>query len=128
MINNRTGAERRQFGRRWSHVHGWICIEGRPRLACIIRNFSEAGALLEFDNPSIVLRRFRLEIDATGFSTACEVRHHSARQAGVRFLAEDLGNEPQMIASIDELMARATAADSPNVEQALAAIAARHRR
>ncbi len=121
------GADRRQFGRRWSHVHGWIHIEGRPRIPCLIRNFSEAGALLEFDCPANVLSRFRLEIDVVDFAINCEVRHHTARRAGVRFLASARADEPQQVPTIDELMARATAADSPDAEKVLAAIAAKRR-
>lgn len=114
--------ERRQFGRRWSHVHGWIAIEGRPRIPCVIRNFSETGALIDLDDPSRVLNRFRLTIDAIDFAVECEVRHHGRNSVGVRFLADRADDAPQIIHTIDELMARAMATDSPRIETPSAAV------
>lgn len=108
--------ERRQFGRRWSHVHGWISIEGRPRIACVIKDFSESGARLDIADPSVVLNWFRLEIDVIGFAVNCQVRHHAAHSVGVRFVADEAGDEPHIIHTIDELMQRAMATDTPRTD------------
>jgi hypothetical protein len=40
--------ERRLFGRRELTIHAWVQF-GRCREACLIRNISEQGALIEFE-------------------------------------------------------------------------------
>ena len=42
-----TGAERRQFGRRKTNLHGWIGVQGRPKLSCTVLDLSVGGALLQ---------------------------------------------------------------------------------
>jgi hypothetical protein len=101
-------SERRQFGRRWTLVHGWICIEGRPRIACHVRNFCESGALLVVDQGARSLPyTFMLQIDAIDFKIGCEARHRNDTHVGVRFISSDLVGEIGPIWTIDELMARA---------------------
>jgi hypothetical protein len=80
------GREQRQFGRRQTCLHGWISVQGRPRLPCIVRNISLGGALLELDRPSWLPFNFQLTIESTRYVTMCEVRHHSPRHVGVRFM------------------------------------------
>ena len=89
MIRGAGEIERREFGRRWSRVHGWICIDGRPRVPCIVRNFSEGGALLQHEPHISPPTLFRLVIDAAKFEIGCEVRHRQPGSAGVRFMNED---------------------------------------
>lgn len=101
--------DRRQFGRRWSEVHGWIQIVGRPRIPAAVCNFSEAGALLRVANALSLPYTFRLAIDAIEFEIGCEVRHRRGDAIGVRFIAADLVSEIGPIWSIDELMSRASA-------------------
>ncbi len=81
-------AERRQFGRRWSCVHGWVKINGRPRQPCIVRNFSEGGALLEMPWPCELPDYFRLSIDAIEFDIGCERRHERPGAVGVQFISQ----------------------------------------
>ena len=81
-------AERRQFGRRWCRVHGWICVDGGPRVACRVTNFSEGGALLEIDHAFAMPDRFRLIIDAVGFDVLSEIRHRRGGVVGVSFVPE----------------------------------------
>ncbi len=110
-MNNALGtSDRRQFGRRWSLVHGWICIDGRPRIACHVRNFSEGGALLMIDQALTLPYTFLLTVDAIDFKIGCEVRHRSQNKVGVRFISADLVSEIGPIWTIDELMARAAEA------------------
>ncbi len=101
-------ADRRQFGRRWSKVHAWVCIDGRPRTACIVRNFSEGGALLWCDQADTLPLNFRLIIDAIGFEIGCEVRHSSGHDIGVRFISPDLVSEIGPVWTIEEKLARST--------------------
>lgn len=102
-------SERRQFGRRWSHILGWIAIEGRPRTACHVKNFSEGGALLMVPDSIALPFTFLLHIDAIDFKIGCEVRHRGEGHVGVRFISADLVSEVGPIWTIDELMAKAGA-------------------
>jgi hypothetical protein len=86
--------ERRQFGRRTTCLHGWVMLEGRPRIPCLVRNVSEGGALLECEVPKMLPFRFSLVIDCKGFQAWCEVRHHTEHWMGVRFVRVDKVEEP----------------------------------
>lgn len=82
----RAPQERRQFGRRKVAIHGWVIVEGRPRVPCVVRNISIEGALLEFDTPSWLPYYFKLIIEVSQFETECELRHQAPRSVGVRFV------------------------------------------
>lgn len=86
--------ERRQFGRRKTCLHGWVVVEGRPKIACLVRNVSEGGALLECEVPKGLPFRFSLVIDCKGFQALCEVRHQTDQWMGVRFVHLDRVEEP----------------------------------
>ncbi len=101
-------SDRREFGRRWSHVHAWICIEGRPRLPVMLLNFSEGGALIVVDNAVMLPYTFLLDVEAIDFRIGCQVRHRQTNSVGVRFIAADLVSEIGPIWTIDELMAKAS--------------------
>ena len=79
-------AERRQFGRRTTHIHGWVAIEGRQKIPCLVRNVSEGGALLEFEVPKNMPFMFKLVIDSKGFEAMCEMRHQGPTWMGVQFV------------------------------------------
>lgn len=83
---NRAAQERRQFGRRTVAIHGWVVVDGRPRIPCTVRNISIEGALLEFDTPSWLPYYFRLVIEVSQFETECELRHQAPNSVGVRFV------------------------------------------
>lgn len=93
-IQSQPFVERRQFGRRNFCLHGWMILEGRPRIACLVRNVSEGGALLEFQVPKSIPYRFKLEIDCKGFVAECEIRHQSEDWIGVRFVQLEKVAEP----------------------------------
>lgn len=86
MSKTGSGADRRQFGRRQTNLHGWITVPGRPRLACTILDISVGGALIGLRMPSWLPYNFQLTIEATKFVSWCEVRHQRADAVGVRFL------------------------------------------
>ena len=90
-----TTQERRQFGRRFSQYHGWICVEGRPRQSCTVQNFSETGALLEIAGPAKLPSHFILDIDAIKFKTGCEVTREVTGALGVKFMKVD-----EMVAAV----------------------------
>lgn len=84
-------SERRVFGRRTSAIHALVRIPGRPAEPCIVRNFSDGGALLEFTVEIELPPRFRLIVDAKGVDTLCEPRHKDGLLIGARFLEAGAG-------------------------------------
>jgi PilZ domain len=79
--------EKRQFGRRESAIHAVVLVGGRAPAHCIVRNFSERGALLEFNAPFAPPFRFRLVVDAKAVDVLCEVRHQTRHGVGVFFVS-----------------------------------------
>ena len=82
------GHDKRQFGRRQTVWHAWAQMSGRPTLACVVRNFSAGGALLEFLDVPPPVHSFRLIIEHVGFESACDVRHRNGKTVGVYFPEE----------------------------------------
>lgn len=85
--------ERRQFGRRQTALHAWIKIAGRPPVACVVRNLSVNGALLEFDVPEWMPFEFQLVIEAGRFEVDCELRHKGNSGCGVMFVERKSADE-----------------------------------
>ena len=79
------GHEKRKFGRRNTLWHAWVIVPGCPRQACLVRNFSVAGALIEFPDRPPEAYQFRLVIDEFKFETLCDVRHRRDNMVGVFF-------------------------------------------
>jgi hypothetical protein len=79
-------AEKRQFGRRKTYLHGWVKIPGRPLAACTIHNMSDGGALLEFMRAEPLPFSFILTIEGTNQTYGCEVRHTAGLRTGVGFV------------------------------------------
>lgn len=91
---SRPPADRRQFGRRQSTLHGWLIVEGRPRIPCIVRNVSDGGALVECPVPKNLPFRFHVEIEAKDFRALCEPRHQRDNWVGVRFIQIECTSAP----------------------------------
>ncbi|MFM1814285.1 MAG: hypothetical protein RLZ98_980 [Pseudomonadota bacterium] len=85
MAGDRKGAEKRRFGRREMRVQGVAHVPGRPPAYCIVRDLSQGGAFLEFQEPVVPSINFRLVIETHGIDAICEVRHHRSRGVGVMF-------------------------------------------
>lgn len=92
MTNRSERAERRQFGRRRTHNHGWVKLPGRPAVPCVIRNVSDGGALLVFDRSETLPFAFLLTIEGEDKTYGCEVRHHYGERVGVAFVDVALVN------------------------------------
>lgn len=91
MSNFGSGVEKRQFGRRQTHLHAWVSVPGRPRIPCLVKDISIGGALLAFDKvPSCLPFCFRLTIESTRFESACEIRHTRSNAVGVEFVPMEL--------------------------------------
>ena len=84
-------AEKRQFGRRESAIHAVVMVGGKPPAHCIVCNYSERGALLEFKEPFVPSYRFRLLIETKGVDVLCEVRHQGRAGVGVLFVGGNVG-------------------------------------
>ena len=83
MPNSHT--EARQFGRRRALIHAFIVTEKGHRIACIVRNISAGGALLEVEEPKQIPNRFKLLVEVDGFDADCDIRHRVAHGVGVYF-------------------------------------------
>lgn len=83
--------ERRAFGRRECSVEAVAVFSGRTHYDCIVRNFSESGALLEFPEGVEIPEVFTLRIIAKKIEGRCEVRHRSGNRAGIQFVSGTIG-------------------------------------
>ena len=108
--------ERRAFGRIDSHVDA-VAVAGRQSVSCIVRNFSEHGALLELGGPFPAATTFKLRIDAKQVEALCEVRHRSDTTIGVRFLGGNIA------AVLQRDFARQIEAESRSTGRGAAALA-----
>ncbi|MGE0766887.1 MAG: PilZ domain-containing protein [Hyphomicrobiaceae bacterium] len=89
--------EQRAFGRRESRIHAFVRVAGRSPEPCILRNFSEGGALVAFDAPIALPERFRLTVDAKGVDLVCEVRRRNGLEFGVKFIDEQADIETRLM-------------------------------
>jgi hypothetical protein len=76
--------ERRLFGRRELTIHAWVQF-GRRREACLIRNISEQGALVEFETTAPHANQMRLIVDFEDFEVDCDVRRRTENAIGLFF-------------------------------------------
>ena len=78
--------ERRGFGRRESLIHAIARLPGRGAEPCLVRNYSDSGALLVFQGRFDPPDRFRLTIEAKGVDAMCQVRRRNGAEIGVSFV------------------------------------------
>ena len=76
--------ERRAFGRRETDIKAAVRA-GQRLHVCTIRDLSEGGALLEFEQDVELPQRLWLRWDDLGTEIICEVRRQGGRRAGVQF-------------------------------------------
>jgi hypothetical protein len=65
--------------------HAWIITQGSRRTACIVRNVSNGGALLELDVPAWLPHEFTLYLEDRNVSALCDVRHRGRYGVGIAF-------------------------------------------
>lgn len=104
MPGSSARAERRQFGRRRMTCHAWVHVERRQRVACIVRNLSARGALLEFADLAPFASRFKLVVEHPPFEAQCDVRHRTANALGVYFSEEQERAAPSAGASTRQIV------------------------
>ena len=80
-----TGADRRAFGRRDTHMAATVRTANHTYYDCVIRDISEGGALLEFPAPVQVSGRLWMSFKGSGQEIIGEVRHVQGNRAGVQF-------------------------------------------
>lgn len=76
--------DRRGFGRRRTDIRAQVRI-GYRVIACTIKDLSEGGALLEFDEQIDLPARLWLSWPDSRSEIVCEVRHSRRNTAGVQF-------------------------------------------
>ncbi len=102
MSEQQSGRERRQFGRREANVNASARLSTGSIAACIIREISEGGALLEFPVSFGQPSRLRLTWEGN-HEVLCEVRHVRDRMIGVQFVQTSVVSvERPMTKPIDE--------------------------
>ena len=123
MIKQASAAERRQFGRRWSQVQGWICIEGRPKLPCAVQNLSDGGAQLCVNGGGKIPGHFVLTVEALKLRIGCVKVRDRDGVLGVSFVTdEELANAQALALSppstYELLLAEASAEHQREIERA----------
>ena len=86
-------SERRVFGRRHSCIHATLFVPGRPPSPCIVRNFSNSGALLELTELVEPPFQVKLRLSTLGSDIDCEVRHARGLRLGVSFVGAGVADE-----------------------------------
>ena len=61
---------------------------GLRSIPCVVRNISDGGAMLEFDQPYILPKDFELYIDLEDYEVSCERRWETGLKCGVMFTSE----------------------------------------
>lgn len=82
--------ERRLFGRRGGRIEAMVSGRGIVPVACVIQNFSDKGAMLEFAETAPDSPIFHLMIGAKGIDILCQVRHRAPAHIGVSFAGGDV--------------------------------------
>ena len=61
---------------------------GLRSIPCTVRNISEGGAMLEFEQAYMLPREFELMIDLENYEVTCERRWEEGLRCGVQFISE----------------------------------------
>jgi hypothetical protein len=77
--------ERRRFGRRATTIHAFIDVSGRPGVACVIRNLSEGGALIELFQTTELPPAVGLRLPNTKIMIDCEIVRSTGNKLGIKF-------------------------------------------
>ncbi len=82
--------ERRTQPRKEVAIAAKVGFRDQPPIACIVRNISAMGAMLEFAKPVELPAVIRIIIETEMFAADCEVRHQAGLRAGVLFTSSRL--------------------------------------
>ena len=78
--------ERRQHPRNRVYYGGMVAFNARnSTLACVVRNFSQRGAKIEFENSAVIPDRIDFEIARRGLSCLARLVWRDRNAAGLMF-------------------------------------------
>ena len=78
--------DRRQHSRNRVYYGGMVAFNARnSTLACVVRNFSQRGAKIEFENPAMLPDRVDFEIDRRGLACQARLVWRERNAAGLAF-------------------------------------------
>jgi PilZ domain len=78
--------ERRQFPRSRVYYGGMVAFNARnSTLACVVRNYSQRGAKIEFENSAALPDRIDFEIERRGLSWLARLAWRDRNAAGLVF-------------------------------------------
>lgn len=82
------GRERRKFGRKECRVPATIKTARNETIPCVLLDFSEGGARLEFAAPVKLNGQFDLVISQLALAVPCQLRHAFGRTIGIEFIEQ----------------------------------------
>ncbi len=89
MTTDSSGAQDGRERRTRVLKKGKIVFQGGLRsLPCIVRNLSDGGALLQFEQAFLLPPQFDLHIDLENFEVTCVKRWEEGLRCGVQFIGE----------------------------------------
>jgi hypothetical protein len=78
--------ERRQFPRNRVYYGGMVAFNARNSThACVVRNFSQRGAKIEFENSAVLPDRVDFEVERRGLSCLARLVWRDHNAAGLMF-------------------------------------------
>lgn len=89
-------------------------------VSCVMRNVSETGAKLEFEEIVVLPRSFTLYVDLDGYKVQCERVWQDGRSCGVRFVGEKIAVKvfrTQLVRSSETALSERTVRDIAIREQ-----------
>jgi len=95
--------ERRQFPRSRVYYGGMVAFNARQStLACVVRNFSDHGARIEFENSATLPDRVDFEIERRGLSRPARLVWRNRNAAGLAFSSvQENGQETSGVIPLD---------------------------
>ncbi len=78
--------ERRRFPRNRVYYGGMVAFNARnSTLACVVRNFSQRGAKIEFENSAVLPDRVDFDVERRGLSCRARLVWRDRNAAGLMF-------------------------------------------
>ena len=95
--------DRRGYPRFEAWKSGFVEVKSKTRIACLIENVSENGALLRFASATAMPRRFLLIVPDDDLTFRCELVRTDGNSVGVKFLASRAEASADGQSSSDEM-------------------------
>jgi hypothetical protein len=95
--------DRRGYPRFDAWKSGFVEVKTKTRIACLIENVSENGALLRFASATAMPKRFLLIVPDDDLTICCELVRTDGNSVGVKFVARRAQANADCQSSSDEL-------------------------